>query len=247
MSAQLILLIFVSCIFIIFILMSVYWIIVLLKRIYCFRRYQRGLAKLITNVESDYINEQYYYHYETCKRLSVYLILMNLAEISFGFAYLFELVLEYYYKSTGMYKLYWNRLDQCLNVNNTLLLEFQTLDFSILYITTFSAIGDTMGIYLSVVAICLMNYLTKRISQVKELSGRVNSRNLLIITSIISMVQIASAYFTTFINVGKLILLASQIPYYIILVKTANQYKSTLLQKAIQRLTQYGSNRDELK
>ena len=88
MSAQLIQLIFFSLIFIIFILMSVYWIIVFLKRIYCFRKYQRGIAKQITNVESDYIYEQCYYHYETHIRVSVYLILMNLVDISIGFSFL---------------------------------------------------------------------------------------------------------------------------------------------------------------
>ena len=143
--------------------MSVYWIIVFLKKINCFRKYQRGIAKQITNVESDYINVQYYYHYETHIRVLVYLILMNLVDISIGFAYFFELVLKYYYKSTGKYKLYWNRLVQCGNVNNTLLLEFQIFDSSIPYITTFmDRLAETLGyvtsvtILIALTGVCIM-------------------------------------------------------------------------------------------
>ena len=236
-----------SIFFIIFILMSVYWIIVFLKRINCFRKYQRGIAKQITNVESVYINEQYYYHYETHIRVLVYLILMNLVEVSIGCNFFVARVLDYYYRSTGKYMLFINVLEQCINVNNDTVLENQIIDYYIPYLNILGSISHILFLYFAVIAINLMNYLIKRNLKVPKLNCLVNCRALLTMASIIGVFDLASAYFTTFVSLNIIIRLSSLFPYYIIFVKTANQFKSTLFKTAIQRLAQHGSNREELK
>ena len=234
-----------SVFYLIFTLMSLYWISLFLIGIHKFSKYKRCIARKMNIMDSS--NGEYCYHYETEIRKSIYLILMNLVEVGCGGIITIHFVLSNYYKSSGKYKLYANWLDQCGDVNNTELAEIPVFENTIPSLNAVKLTVDIMFLYLAVLSVTLMNYLTRRILKVRELTGRINCRTFLKITVLISVVRLVLVYFTTLIYVSILIKLFVATLYYIISVKTVNQYKLTLFKIAIQRLTQYGSNREELK
>ena len=230
-----------------FIIFSIYWIIVFLKRIYRFRKYQRGIARLITDTHSGCINGQYYYHYETHIRVSVYLILMNLMEILFSSDYFVQTIAIYCYKSNGDYMTYVNKLEQCSSVNMTQLEDSKIFQFYVTYLNISTQINHIISLYFIVFVVSLMNYLMERNLKIRHLNDGINCRTLLILTSILGVGEVTLVYFTTFSILSQLIMMLTAFPYYIMFVKTVNQYKRHLFMTAMQRLSQYGKNKAELR
>ena len=208
-----------------------------LKRIYRFRKYQRGIARLITDTHSGCINGHI--------RVSVYLILMNLIEVVFGSEYFVQTIIIPTYKSNEM--TYANKLKQCSNINMTQLEDSEIFESYIPHLNIFGQIAHIISLYFVAIVVCLMNYLMERNLKVRKLNGVINCRILLIITSVIGVAELTITYFTTLNILSQLITVVTALPYYIMFVKTANQYKRHLFMTAIQRLSQHGKNRAELR
>ena len=65
----------------IYLIFSLYWAIVFIRRIHLFKIFQKSAYRNILDVNSGYINEQWYYHYETEIWKYIYLLATNFTEV----------------------------------------------------------------------------------------------------------------------------------------------------------------------
>ena len=54
-----------SCMACVYLIFNAYWVMIFMRRIHCSRKYKKGAARCITDEESEFVNEQICYHYET--------------------------------------------------------------------------------------------------------------------------------------------------------------------------------------
>ena len=92
-----------------------------------------------------------------------------------------------------------------------------------------------------------MNYLIIRIKKIKQPHNTLNSRQFLIITTLLSTVIILTGFiqYTTVISTVPFFVIG--LTYFCIFVHTSKRFKYALLQSALERLTQHGSNKEEMK
>ena len=81
----------ISSVFItIFLICSLYWAIVFVRRIRVYKVYQKSAFRNILDYKFGYINEQWCYHYETEILKYIYLLAINSAEALASISYYFR-------------------------------------------------------------------------------------------------------------------------------------------------------------
>ena len=70
----------------IYLICSSYWVIVFIRRIHCYKVYQKSAYRNILDFNSGYINEQWCHHYETEIWKYIYLIAVNFTDQYWSYA-----------------------------------------------------------------------------------------------------------------------------------------------------------------
>ena len=237
-----------SVFLIIFLLFSAYWAFIFIRRIHCFRKYKRGVARCISEDESGYLNKQFYYHYETEIWKSILLLLINLSEVLCGTFYFASDTLQHYaaYRQLGNNTLELP-LSDCVSFDKPGVNQINIMDTNIPYINGLCAIGRSAELFVATFCVCLMNYLIIRIKKIKHPYGTLNSRIFLILTTLLSAVIILTG-FIQYTSILSIILFdICSITYLCVFVHTSKRFKRALLQRALERLIQHGSNKEEMK
>ena len=232
-----------------FTIVSIYWTVVLARKIHLSMKYMKGVVRNISNEESKYMCEQYYYHYQTEIRKSILLLMINFVEL-FGIAsnYL-DLVLQDYKfdpesVANSSVKIY---IEGCANVNNSLLTQNQLDASAIPLLTTSKTFGNVAEMFVVALGICLMSYLLNRMKRECYFPININIKKFLVVLSIISFVVILTSYFTFFILLGKILFVPVLIIDLIVFISFVKKFKQALLQIALERLIQHRSNDIEMK
>ena len=234
---------------ILFFIVSIYWIIVFTRKIHLTKKYMKGVARNMSNEESKYICEQYYYHYQTEIRKYILLQMINFVEL-FGAAsyYLQQVLKDYKYDpesvANSSVKIY---IESCANVNNSFLTENQLRSSAIPVLTTSGAFGSLTVMFVAALGISLMSFLLKRMKRECYLPINLNIKTFLAVLSIISFVVILTSYFTFFIILSKIIFVPLLIFELFLFISFVKKFKQALLQIALERLIQHGSNDIEMK
>ena len=225
----------------IFLIISGYWIVVFAKRVILSKRCKKATERNLKIDPTDYISEQYNYHYQTeiCKY--VLLILTNIAETSISSISCILCFLEYHY-SINKDSIYREELESCTSINNSIIIEFQLIESSIPLLTVIRALRDSVSILGLGLLAYLMSYLMCRMRN----TGHTNFRRYICTVSIISLVIVLTSFSTFLLPLCKSIFLLAITYTYVMFLIYANRFKKTLLHRAIERLVQHGSNRREM-
>ena len=237
-----------SVFFITFLLFSAYWALTFIRRIHCFRKYKRGVARCISGDESGYLNKQFYYHYETEIWKNILLLLINLSEVLSGSFFFATHTLQHYaaYRKLGNNTVELP-LSDCVSFDKPGVDQINIMDTNIPYINGLYAIGRSAELFVGTFCVCLMNYLIIRIKKIKHPYGTLNSRVFLILTTLLSAVIILTG-FIQYTTIFSIILFdICSIIYIYVFVHTSKRFKRALLQRALERLIQHGSNKEEMK
>ena len=242
---MLIILILASISLFIFLTMSSYWGFVFIREIHLNMLYRRGAARNVSDNDDGYLTDQYCYHFQTEIWKYVFLLSINSAEVLGAIFIVIQLSIQTYY--TTNIDLIDYSIGDYGNVNNTYLNYLQFIQSSSLAVNTIEAFVNIAEIMVVALGICLMNYLAKRLKKVRILPGALNNKKFLLVTFLISVSIISSAVIRTFLILSRILLLTTLTIYFVIFVQTVKQFKLTLFVRAVQHLTQYGSNKEELK
>ena len=225
----------------IFIIISGYWIVVSVKRVILSKRCKKATERNLKIDPTDYISEQYNYHYQTeiCKY--VLLILTNIAETSISSISCILCFLEYHY-SINKDNIYREELESCTSINNSIIIEFQLIESSVPLLTVIRALRDVTELFGLGLLIYLMSYLMRRM----RYTGHTNVRRYICTVSIISLVIVLTSFSTFLLPLCKSIFLLAITYTCVMFLIYANRFKKTLLHRAIERLVQHGSNRREM-
>ena len=226
-----------------FLLFSAYWAFIFIRRIHCSRKYKRGLARCISEDESGYLNKQFYYHYETEIWKNILLLLINLSEVLCCIFFFASYIIQQYavYRKLGN-----NTLE--LPLSDCVSFDKPGVDqINIIYINGLYAIGRSAELFVATFCVCLMNYLIIRVKKIKHPHGTLNSRIFLILTTLLSAVIIITGFiqYTTILCI--ILFDICSITYFCVFVHTSKRFKRALLQRALERLIQHGSNKEEMK
>ena len=233
--------------FSIYFVTSAYWVIVFSYRIFQSRKYLRVAARHLITVQSDdsHTNfEQFCYHYRTEIRKYVYLLLIILSEAFCMFLYCMS-VLEAlsYIAFPEIANSTMSKLSECSKIENKFLLEFQYNQAANPIQMTLSASQNISGLFVLILIICLLKYLTQRIKKIKY-SRHFRFRLFIVFTALLSASTIGIAWREYFAIFLMLITLAI---YYYVFLRAVKQFECTLLQSAYERLIQFGSNKEEFR
>ena len=233
---------------IIFLVMSLYWVIVFSYRVSQSKKYLRVAARhLITEQSEDSRTEfeQICYHYQTEIRKYAYLLLISLSETFCMILYCLSALVDCDYitfpEIANSTKL---KLSECSKIENKMLLEFQYNQAANPIRTTLAA-SQSIVEYLLVLmlSVCLMKYLTQRIKRVKH-PGNHKFRPFIFFTALLSVFTVGIVWREYF---AILLVLTLLVIYYCIFLRAVKQFEYTLLQIAYERLIQFGSNEKEFR
>ena len=234
---------YTTIIIIIFFLISGYWCVVFVKRIYLSRNYKRAVERNLRADPSDYISEQYNNHYQTEIRKYVLLLLITFAEITVDLLSYSHLLMEEYDPFVDSDSIYRRDLESCTSVNNSVIIDFELRESSVPLLTLIRALRNVTELVVPGLLTYLMSYLIGRMKK----SRYMNIRKYILIILPISMAIVITSYYTFLIALSKAIYLLAIAYYYIMLIIYVKRFKQALLQLAIERLAQYGSNGIEMK
>ena len=242
-----ILIILNSVFFLIFLIFNGYWGFIFARRINCFRKYKRGVGRCLSG-DSGYLNKQYYYHYETEIWKNTLLLLITFSEtIACIFTFTSETIhhyLTYHTVSNNTLELLFT---ECISHNNPVLNQINILYTEIPYLNGLSSIARSADLFVFAFSTCLMNYLIIRIKKIKQPYDTLNSPLFLIISTLLSTVIILTGFIRYTTVISFVLFFVSVITYICIFVHTSKRFKYALLQRALERLTQHGSNKEEMK
>ena len=234
----------------VFLTFSIYWLIVFVRRIISYRKYKRGAARSITDEESGYLNNQFCYHYETEIWKYVYLLVINLLEIMSGVLFVSVNFIPQYdwynpfsnsNDTTGIFSIF----IQCRQ--NSSIVNDGDLNIVLSPGTFMNSIGRSTQLFIVILIVCLMNYLIVRIKKIKYYRISSNPRYLILITVLITLFILISNLIQTLRILGEISFEITLAIYFCFLIITSKNFKRTLLQRALQRLLQHGSNRSEMR
>ena len=216
---------------------------VFVKKIANSRRCLRATERKIKFDDSDYISKQYNYHYQTevCKYLM--LLLINGNEFSGATLFYIHLLVEKLIPILGSDSIYKEELESCASVNNSIILDFQFLEFSFVLLTVLRALSELAEMFVLVLVTSLMCYLISRMRK----SSHMNIRRYICVVCLIGVAIVVSSYYTFLMVLGKLVYLLVFTYNYILFLIYVRRFKQCLLQAAIERLVQHRSNRIEMK
>ena len=224
---------------------SIYWLIVFVRRIISFRKYKRGAARSITDEESGYLNNQFCYHYETEIWKYVYLLAINILENLTGFTMYFAYIIPTHLASTlitnGTFS-----VGDCFNINGTVGNNHNIVNMC-MALKFVHGIGRSAELLMFLTIICLMDYLIVRIKKIDSFQSNSNSRFLQSITALICSFIIISNLIAALHILSLITFSIAIVIYFYIFVKTSKNFKRALLQRAIERLAQHGSNQQEMR
>ena len=224
----------------IFLVFSGYWGFIFAKRIHCYRKYKRGVGRCLSG-DSGYLNKQFYYHYETeiWKNTLLLLIIFseNIASIVFFISNMIYHYLSHHQASNNTHEL--------CNTKCTIyyIAALNQYDF----LNGLKYIAKSAELFMLALCTCLMNYLFIRIKMIKQPYNTLNSRLFLIITTLLSTVIILTGFIQYTTVISSVLFFVCVITYICIFVHTSKRFKYALLQRALERLTQHGSNKEEMK
>ena len=196
-----------TALIVLFIIVSIYWTVVFARKIHLSMKYMKGVARNMSNEESKYECEQFYYHYQTEIRKFILLQMINFVEFFGAASYYLQLVLQDYKfdlesVANSSVKIY---IEGCANVNNSFLTENQLKASAIPVLTTSRAFGNVADMFVAALGICLMSFLLKRMKRECYLPVNINIKKFLAVLLIISFVVILTSYFTFYIILSKII------------------------------------------
>ena len=238
-----------TALIVLFIIVSIYWTVVFARKIHLSMKYMKGVARNMSNEESKYECEQFYYHYQTEIRKFTLLQMINFVEFFGAASYYLQLVLQDYKfdpesVANSSVKIY---IEGCANVNNSFLTENQLKASAIPVLTTSRAFGNVADMFVAALGICLMSFLLKRMKRECYLPVNINIKKFLAVLLIISFVVILTSYFTFYIILSKIIFIPVLIINLIVFLSFVKKFKQALLQIALERLIQHKSNDLEMK
>ena len=238
-----------TALIVLFIIVSIYWTVVFARKIHLSMKYMKGVARNMSNEESKYECEQFYYHYQTEIRKFILLQMINFVEFFGAASYYLQLVLQDYKfdpesVANSSVKIY---IEGCANVNNSFFTENQIETSAIPVLTTSRAFGNVADMFVAALGICLMSFLLKRMKRECYLPVNINIKKFLAVLLIISFVVILTSYFTFYIILSKILFVPVLIIDLIVFLSFVKKFKQTLLHIALERLIQYGSNDIEMK
>ena len=236
-----------SVFLLIFLIFSGYWGFIFARRINCCRKYKRGVGRCLSG-DSGYLNKQYYYHYETEAWKNTLLLLITFSEIIACSCYFTSNTIQHYLTyhrvSNNTLELPFN---DCISHNKPVLNQMNTLYTEIPYLNGLNSIARSAELFLVAFCTCLMNYLIIRIKKIKQPYNTLNSRLFLIITTLLSTVIIPTGFIQYTTVISTVLFVVIVLTYFCIFVHTSKRFKYALLQRALERLTQHGSNKEEMK
>ena len=233
----------VSVFFAIFLTMGSYWTFVFLNRLYRFRKYKKVAARhSSTSEDSDNIFKQYCYHYETEIQKLAYLLLINLTEV---YGVIMSIVSysvgKKYSTLSGMEGR--QLMSKCSNVNSSALNDFQ-FEQTNMVANELGSVFQVADLFVVMLGVSLMSYLTERIKQIQCPPCKAKRWAFAIFTCLISLVIIAISFIHPSL-LYTIIFPITLLVYFCIFLRSANQFGRTLLQRAGERLAQFGSNKEE--
>ena len=232
----------------IYLIFSLYWVIIFIRRIHSYKIFQKSAYRNILDFNSGYINEQWYYHYETEIWKYIYLLTTNFTEVLGTIFYFIERIYIIYLESNP--KLHLNNIqknEKCGNVNNTYLVESYTIKSSIVFMNIIKSIGNIADIVLVSLLICLMNYLTMRIKRIETSPRTFSNTSILFMTCIVSVLILLLCSIHPLLLLGRTIFVLAFTVVFWNFFRTVKQFRLTLQMKSIQRLAQHGSNKVEMR
>ena len=223
----------------------VYWAIIFLIRIYNSRKYVRSATRFLRDEDSAYLCEQICYHYRTEMRKYIFLLVITIVEITGGISYYIEFLSETYYpKIQGNMGIH-VQLEECVNWNYSMLMNIPSDEFGDPSLMALEAIGNVADIFVVGLGVCLMNYL---IGRMKHRDTKVmNIKRFILILSAISVLVVLFSFFIFISNLNRAIFLTSLTAIYIMFLLEVKKFKQALIEIAIERLAQHGSNETEMR
>ena len=243
MSVTIILSSILMCTHLIF---SGYWIVVFIRRIHCSIKYKKGAARCITDEESEFVSEQICYHYETEIWKYVYLLGISFSEILPCLFYTIGHIISSYSNEIKEYNttLLLFEFGEC---NNNSTMDNETTSLIISLYNFLHGVGRSTELLWIVLSMCLMDYILVRIKKSKPYHNTRKTSRALLIT-------IGLCLFILFSNMIQVLRMISYfafqvtfIVYACMFVRTCNILKRALLQRALERLIQHGSNNIEMR
>ena len=239
------LILFFSIIVTIFITMSTYWTCICFINIYKSKKYMKGAARHMTDEDSGYVCRQFYYHYQTEIRKYEFFCMINLVESLAALSYYIQLILETYHYDSASLR---NELENCAcNRNISVLIDYQIRTTANPLLITLRALGNSFEMMIFGLGICLMKYLIIRMKKIDYRSNFTTYTKYTLILSVTSVCMVMTSFFTHLIILSKSIFLPAITICFIIFTTQVKRFKQALLQRAIERLTQHGSNDIEMK
>ena len=236
-----------SLFLLILLIFSGYWAFVFTRRINCFKKYQRGVARCLSD-DSGLINKQFYYHYETEIKKYILLLLVTSSEIIAGIFFFASDTIQHYltYRQLGNSTLELPFSD-CVSYDNPALNQINIIYTGIPLLNGLTSIARSAELFLIAFSACLMNYLILRMKEIRHSYNSFNSRMFLTATAILSVINIFTGFIQYAFIISILFFSILVIAYFCIFVHTAKRFKLALHQRALERLIQHGSNKDEMR
>ena len=226
-----------------FLIVNVFWSLVFTRKIYLIAKYRKTALRNITEDSSDHVAYQFYNHYTTDIRKYSLLLLINIIEAFLNIFYYMQILsqsIDIFLKDTTLRK----GLENCSILNDSMLIDFQYKEtFQLLSIVR--SFGQAVDLCVPGLGICLMNFLIWRM---KNMDRRImNMKGFIFILSVICLFIVLTSHFPAFYILTKIVFLSAVAPYSILFLIHVRRFKRALLQTAMERLVQHGSNASEMK
>ena len=225
----------------------VYWAIIFFIRIKDSRKYMRGAARHLTDEASVYLCKQICYHYQTEIGKYLFLFAITIVEITGGVSSYIEFLLGNYVHTPITHGNISShvQLERCANFNISILKDFSLDEFTNPLLMVLEAIEHVADMFVAGLGVCLMNYLIGRMKNID--TSIMNIKRFILILSVISVLIILFSVFVYYINLPRFIYISALVVYYIMFLLEVKRFKQALLQMAIERLAQHGSNEIEMR
>ena len=209
------------CIHLIF---SGYWIVVFIRRIHCSIKYKKGAARCITDEESEFVNEQICYHYETEIWKYVYLLGISFFEILSGLFAMIEHIITSYGNEIKEYNTTLS-LFEFSECNNNATMDNETTSLIISLYNFLHGVGRSTELLWIVLSVCLMNYLIVRIKEIKLYHNTRDSFDLLLRTTWLCLFILCSNAIQVLRAVSYFTFQIASVVYACMFVRTCNNLK----------------------
>ncbi len=222
------------------------WGVVFMRRIHCPRKYKKWAARCITDEESEFVNLQICYHYESEIWKYIYLVIISFFELSVGLFSMVEHLIESYIKDIKEYITSYSlfEFEGCTTKATT---NDEITSFVISLYNFLHGFGRSTELLWIVLSVYLMNYLIVRIKKMKLYHNTRNSFHLLLITTWLCLFIFCSNAIQVLRVLSFFTFQIALAVYACMFVRTCNNLKRALLQRALERLIQHGANNIEMK